>query len=102
MIVYNVTVNVEDGIVEDWLQWMKSTHIPEIMSLNIFTKAQISEVISQTDSGKTYAISYMCSSLQQLHTYQVHYAPKFQSESLSRYGNKSLAFRTILKVLKEY
>lgn len=32
MIVYSVTVNIDSSIHEDWLAWMKSKHIPDVMA----------------------------------------------------------------------
>ena len=32
MIVYNVTVSVDENITSDWLAWMKDEHIPEVMA----------------------------------------------------------------------
>ena len=31
MILYNVTVNIDTDVEEDWIEWMKETHIPEVM-----------------------------------------------------------------------
>ena len=36
MIVYNVTVKIEKDIHDDWLAWMKETHIPEVLKTNLF------------------------------------------------------------------
>ncbi|MEQ9302638.1 MAG: DUF4286 family protein, partial [Marinoscillum sp.] len=37
MILYNITVNVQEGVQEDWLNWMKAVHIPEVMQTGCFT-----------------------------------------------------------------
>ena len=29
MILYNVTVNIDKDVEQDWINWMKNTHIPE-------------------------------------------------------------------------
>ena len=39
MIVYNVTVNIDKNIVDDWLTWMKEIHIPEVMKTGFFIKS---------------------------------------------------------------
>ena len=41
MIIYNVTVSVEEDFTNDWLHWMKTEHIPEVMDCGVFIKAQI-------------------------------------------------------------
>ena len=56
MIIYNVTCNVENEILQDWLKWMVDVHIPEVMKQAFFLKANINKVISSSDDGTTYAI----------------------------------------------
>jgi len=102
MIIYNVTVSVEESISEDWLIWMQDVHIPEVMATGVFSKSQINRVIVQGDSGNTYAIAYTCASMKNLHQYQVKYAPELQQKHIARYGDKAVAFRTLMEVIKEY
>ena len=47
MILYNVTVNVEDGIHHDWLTWMKETHIPDVMNTGMFIENKMLKLLSQ-------------------------------------------------------
>ena len=102
MIIYNVTVSVEESISEDWLIWMQDVHIPEVMATGVFSKSQINRVIVQGDIGNTYAIAYTCVSMKDLHQYQVKYAPELQQKHIARYGDKAVAFRTLMEVIKEY
>jgi hypothetical protein len=102
MIIYNVTVNVDDSIVDDWLKWMQEIHIPEVMETGIFIKSQINQVITEADTGYTYAIAYTCASMKDLHQYQVKFAPELQHKHVVRYGDKAVAFRTLLEVIEEF
>jgi len=36
MIMYNVTVMVEESLSNDWLDWMNQTHIPDVMATGFF------------------------------------------------------------------
>ena len=37
MIIYNVTVSLVDTTIqEDWLHWMKTKHIPDVMNTGCF------------------------------------------------------------------
>lgn len=102
MIIYNVTVSVEESIKNDWLQWMKAVHIPEVMATGIFSKSQINRVIVQGDSDNTYAIAYTCASMKDLHQYQVKFASELQQKHIERYGDKAVAFRTLMEVVQEF
>ena len=102
MIVYNVTVSVEESIKADWLIWMQEVHIPEVMATGVFTKSQINRVIVQGDSDNTFAIAYTCQSMKDLHQYQIKFSVEFQEKHIARYGDKAVVFRTIMEVVKEF
>ena len=102
MIIYNVTVSVEESVQSEWLNWMKTEHIPEVMACGIFTKAQLNRVIVQADSDNTFAIAYTCSTMKQLHQYQIKFAPELQKKHNNKFGKKTVAFRTLMEVIEEF
>ena len=102
MIIYNVTVSVEESIKEDWLIWMKNVYILEVMATGIFSKSQINRVIVEGDSDNTFAIAYTCKSMKDLHQYQVKFASDLQQKYTDRYGDKVVAFRTLMEVIQEF
>jgi hypothetical protein len=102
MIVYNVTVSVEESIKKDWLKWMQDVHIPEVMATGIFSKSTINRVIVQGDSDSTFAIAYTCKTMKDLHQYQVKFSPELQQKHAARYGAKAVAFRTLMEVIQEF
>jgi hypothetical protein len=100
MFIYNVTVNVDDSIMEDWLSWMKLNHIPDVMATGFFREYRISRVMVEEESGETFSIQYTVDSLEQLKAYQHQHAPRLQKEVKDRYGDRFVAFRTIMEVLQ--
>ena len=36
MLLYNVTITVDLDVHDDWVQWMRDTHIPDVMSTGMF------------------------------------------------------------------
>ena len=89
-------------IVDKWLKWMKEVHIPHVMKTNMFVSASINRIISNSDSGITYAIAYKCKTMKDLHNYQVNYSPSLQKKHSDKYGTKVVAFRTLLEKLEEF
>ena len=92
MIIYNVTVSVEESIKTDWLNWMKTEHIPEVMAAAVFTKAQINRVIVQGDSNNTFAIAYTCSSMKDLHQYQLNLLLNYNKNIVQNMAIRPLLF----------
>lgn len=103
MIVYSVTVNIEDEVHEDWFQWMKEIHIPDVMNTGLFNSYQFNRVISHNpeETGTTYNIQYLCNSMKDLHEYQAKHAPKLQAEHHEKYEGKYVAFRTLLENISD-
>lgn len=96
MIIYNVTVNIDEDVHEEWLDWMKSEHIPKVLKCGLFEGNKILKVLAD-DEGHTYSIQYECTSLEKLEKYLEHHAPDLQKEHLNRYKEKFVAFRTVLE-----
>ncbi len=99
MIIYNVTVNIENDVHEEWLNWMKETHIPDVMKTGYFLENRFCRVLVEEESGMTYSIQYTCASMADLEEYYSQQAPRLQKEHQDRYVGKFVAFRTLLEVV---
>lgn len=97
MILYNVTAAVDDAIHDVWLDWMKNTHMPEVMATNRFVECKIFKVLLSKDEGTTYSIQYFAESMSELQLYEALHADVLREKHASRYGDKVLTFRTVLE-----
>jgi hypothetical protein len=98
MIIYNVTVNVDAAVHDEWLRWMKEEHIPEVMATGAFLENKICRVLSD-DDGFTYAVQYTCADMASYERYRTEHAPRLQAETARRYAGRVEAFRTLLEVV---
>lgn len=100
--IYNVTVNVDDSIHDEWLTWIKE-HIPQVLATGKFEKATLTKVLVDEEmGGQTYSIQYRSYSREALDAYYNEDADRLRQDGLKRFADKSLAFRTELQVLDEY
>ena len=99
MIIYNVTVSIDQSIHDAWFKWMKETHIPGVMGTGCFTEQRMCRVMNEEDNGLTYAIQYHCADMDTLKRYQKEYAPALQRDYNQRFANKYAAFRTVLEIV---
>ncbi len=97
MILYNVTISVDGRIEKEWLKWMREIHIPDVMATKLFVDHKIFKLMNEVDGGTTYAIQYFALDAQDINTYMREHAPRLQQEHAGRYGDKALAFRTLLE-----
>ncbi|TXK51974.1 DUF4286 family protein [Pontibacter qinzhouensis] len=100
MILYNITVNVENSVAEEWLDWMIQVHIPEVMATGYFLRNQVSRLLNEVENGGvTYAVQFFCRNLEDLEEYQRDHAPALQDKHTRRYGEKALSFRSLLEII---
>lgn len=102
MYIYNVTVNVDSSIHDEWLLWIKE-HIPQVLSTGKFDKATLTKVLVEEDmGGQTYSIQYRSYSREALDAYYKDDADRLRTEGLKKFADKMLAFRTELQIVDEY
>ncbi len=99
MILYNVTVIIENDVHDDWLRWMKEQHIPDVMATGLFIENKIARILAEEEGGTSYSIQYLLRSMEDYETYEQQHAPRLQAEHSERYNGKFGAFRTLLHVI---
>lgn len=102
MFIYNVTINVDESISQEWLNWIKP-HIQEVLKTGRFISAKLTQVLVEEEmGGVTYSVQYTAASRAHLDAYYEIDAPKLRNDGLAKFGDKMLAFRTELKVIEEF
>lgn len=98
MVLYNVTIGIDTDIEQEWLHWMKETHIPNVMATGQFEEFKIFKVLNQDDEQSiSYSVQYFAKSIEDVVKYLDHYAPPLVEEHRKKFQNKHVAFRTLLE-----
>ena len=101
MIIYNVTVKVDASIANAWLQWMQQEHAPALVATGCFTEYQIVKLLDvDEDEGPTYAVQYSAPSMHHYERYKMEFAAALQQQSTQKWGDRFIAFRTLMQVVK--
>jgi len=102
MIIYNVTINIDESIHTEWLSWIKE-HIPQVLATGKFTEAKLTKVLVEEDLKEiTYSVQYRATSREALDAYYREDADRLRKDGLSKFADKMLAFRTELEIIDEY
>jgi hypothetical protein len=98
MLLYNITVGVDPGIEREWLAWIKSTHVPDVMRTGLFTQSKIFKVLHDSDDGTiSYSIQYMAKSMNDVEAYLERFAPAIMNAHRIKFLDKHVAFQTLLE-----
>lgn len=99
-IIYNVTIKVNAAIANDWLAWLKEEHIVEVIATGCFTNARIMRLIEIDEAdGPTYAIQYFAETRALYDQYIEKHAGLMRQKSFEKWGNKFIAFRSVMEVV---
>ena len=99
MYIYNVTVSIEKTIADEWLNWMKTIHIPDVLATGYFIDNKICKVLNVNDEGETFSVQYGFLKMEDIELYQKNEAPRLQADHTKRYEGKYIAFRTLLEIV---
>ncbi len=101
MIIYNVTIKVSKSIADNWMQWLKEEHIPEVTGTGCFTNANILQLLEiDDDEGPTYAIQYFAESREKYDFYIENFADLMREKSFQKWGDQFIAFRSVMKIVQ--
>ncbi|CAI8384121.1 MAG: Uncharacterised protein [Owenweeksia sp. TMED14] len=99
MHIYNVTINIDDSVHEEWKVWMTEIHIPEVLSTGLFIESRFGRVLIEEESGTTYSIQYLFNEKSNYQLYEELYAKNIRNKTEDRFAGKFVAFRTMLDII---
>ena len=98
MILYNETVGVDLNLEREWLAWMKSSYIPQVMQTGLFAEFKIYKVLSSEEEGTvSYSVQYFAKSMDEVEEYLEVFAPKLIEDLREKFKDHHAAFRTLLE-----
>ncbi|WP_276359100.1 DUF4286 family protein [Daejeonella sp. H1SJ63] len=99
MILYNVTIILDESIHNEWLNWMRSEHIPNVMNTGYFISNRLLKVLDSPNEGVTYCVQYIADTLEQINEYQQKHADAIQSDFPEQFLNKFVLFATSMEFI---
>ncbi len=102
MIIYNVTLSINEEVVVDWLLCMQEIHIPSIMDTGCFMECRLSKILGEQEGGIAYSVMYLAKNQATLDHYNLMFALEMQKAHADRFAGKFSAFRTSLELIKQF
>ncbi len=101
MYIYNTTFLVGNDIFDQWLVWVKETHIPNVMNDKAFKDMQLARVLSnETSAEKSFSLQFKIDSVAYLDRWMKMMEPKLQQDLMLKFGTEVLFFTTILEIMQ--
>jgi len=98
MILYNVTIKIDNDVEEEWLDWIKINYIKKVINTNLFFDFKLYRLLNDSDKdGSTYAIQFFANDLSEVETYLNNYAAEISEHHRQKFIHKHVAFMTLLE-----
>lgn len=100
MIIYNVTIKINGSVYTEWFKWLKEIHIPDVMQTGCFIKPVVLKLLDTDETeGPTYAIQYTAQTKSDYDRYIENYAGEMRKRSFEKWGDKFIAFRSVMEIV---
>ena len=98
MLLYNVTVGIDKETEQEWISWVKTTHIPSVMKVGVFVDYKFYKVLTHDDEGSSsYCIQYFTPSINQFQQYLDGFAKSLIDEHHLKFKDRHVIFQTLLE-----
>ena len=97
MVLYNITVIIEDKIQREWLEWMNSEFIPAAMNTGLFSSKRLLTVLGSPNEGITYCLQLIAENIGSFHDFKQHHEPAIMAAHASRFANSFVSFSTLME-----
>jgi hypothetical protein len=98
MIIFNITVNISYEAEKDWLHYMKTVHIPEILATGVPLECKLLRLLTEIENeGSTYTTQFSFRTMEDFLAYQTSHQTRFQEQHHELFNGQYVSFRTLLE-----
>ncbi len=95
MVTYEVKITIDPDVEDDWLNWMKMVHVPNVIATGYIKSYQI--LIPLHDLEHTYLFQYQFGNMDDYTSYQEKHSPALREEVLELYDGKFQSQRQLYR-----
>ena len=90
MIIYSVEITIKKDAAQEWVNWMKTHHITDVMATGLFVDFDFFQNLFKP---LTYTIQYKLNNIENYYMYRELYAKNLQKDHSKKFKNKFSAKR---------
>jgi hypothetical protein len=93
-----MTINIDEDIKEEWLQWVKTDFIPSLNHHQLVKSIGFFRLLTEIEGqGFTYSIQLFFENNQLFEEYDLNYFPLQLEKIYAKFNGKFVEFRSILE-----
>ncbi|UTA69427.1 DUF4286 family protein [Emticicia sp. 21SJ11W-3] len=101
MFLFNITFNVESGIHQQWLKWMKTHFAPAVMQTNLPTHLTILKLLTEIDNGgSTFSFQFHFNTMEDFLNFDLNHKELLLERHNIFFRGKTVQFSTLLEEIE--
>jgi len=96
MIIYNTTFHVEDDILTESIEYLKSEYVPNAIRSGLLIQPVLQRVLQDVEAGVSLCVQFRVKNEETLHEWIKKEGGELQHQLVKRFGNKMVGFSTLL------
>lgn len=97
MLLYNITIILEESAANEWLAWTQEVHIPAIMATSKFVSNRLLKVMDSPNEGVTYCLQFVLDSKADYESYKAEHAPALEQALNTKFKDRHVSFQTLME-----
>ena len=99
MILFSLTVNIDNDIENEWLEWMRQTFIPSLWLTGFFEEKRFLKLLNEESeaNGITYSLQFTLEGIGRMKEFEANHLQDFRKMLYGKYSGKLVDFFTILE-----
>ena len=93
MLTYQVKIKIEPAVEKEWLHWMKTIHVPDVIATGLIRSFQI---LKPSGENQLYLFHYHFNSVEDYHHYRAQFAPMLKAHPHKKFPNQFKVERDLL------
>ena len=101
MILFSLTVNIDNEIEDEWLEWMRQTFIPSLWLTGFFQEKRFLKLLNEElqGNGITYSLQFTLDGIGKMKEFEANHLPDFRNMLYGKYSGRLVDFFTILETV---
>jgi hypothetical protein len=99
MILFNITIIIEDSIDKQWLNWMNSEFIPSAMESNLIASNRLLKVLDSPNEGITYCLQFVIDNIDSYNQFKTSHLPLIMDNHAAQFSNRFVSFSTLMEFI---
>lgn len=100
---YLVTVWIDIDSADEWRQWMRTVHLPDVVDTGCFEEAWMCrQADDDREDRLAFRMIYLARSRAHFERYEAEFAASLQADHTTRYADKFDATRSVCDVIETF